>query len=103
VSATRGSLRAIQREVNQIEVYRANVLALDRYQRKVLNGRLTALEIFETRRRQRQSLDWQGFWSGEVRRHLVTGKNSSDMVSSENARALATVLAERLRAARQKS
>jgi amino acid adenylation domain-containing protein len=102
-SANRGSRRAIQREVNQIEVHRANVLALDRYQRKVLNGRLTALEIFETRRRQRQPLDWHVLWSGEVRRHLVTGKNSGDMVSSENVQALAMVLAERLRAARQKS
>jgi amino acid adenylation domain-containing protein len=103
VSANRGSFSAIQREVNQIEVYRANVRALDSYQRKVLTGRLAALEIFETTRPRRQPQDWHGLWSGEVRRHVVSGKDSGDMLTSENVRVLGTVLAERLRVASLKN
>jgi acyl-CoA synthetase (AMP-forming)/AMP-acid ligase II/thioesterase domain-containing protein len=93
----------IQGELNQIEVYRANRLALRRYQRKVLNGRLTALEIFETARRGssggRQPSDWSALWEGSTSRHLVPGKDSGDMLHGENVRVVATLLAERLRAA----
>ncbi len=39
--------RSAQRELNQIEVYRANLVALDCYHRKSLHGRLKVLEIFQ--------------------------------------------------------
>jgi len=45
------AFKGVQREINQLEVYRANLLALDRYRRKPLSGRLRAVEIFETIRR----------------------------------------------------
>jgi aspartate racemase len=95
--------KGFERELHQIEVYRANILALDRYHRKRLGGGLRALEIFETARfrnsRVREKVDWNALWEGQVIRHLLPGKDSGDMVSSGNARVLATLLAERLRAA----
>ena len=40
--------KGAQRELHQIEVYGANLRALDRYRRKSLSGPLGSLEIFET-------------------------------------------------------
>jgi hypothetical protein len=89
--------------LHQLEVYRANILALDRYHRKPLKGRLRALEIFETARlrnsRLQEKLDWSVLWGGKPIRHPVSGKDSGDMVSPKNAHALAALLAERLREA----
>jgi aspartate racemase len=97
------ALKGAERELNQIEVYRANLLALDRYRRKPLEGRLRTLDILETRRRRKsraeEKLDWNVLWKGNTLRHLVPGKDSGDMLSGENARAVAGVLTERLRAA----
>jgi amino acid adenylation domain-containing protein len=95
--------KGVERELHQLEVYRANILALDRYHRKPLKGRLRALEIFETARlrnsRLQEKLDWSVLWGGKPIRHAVSGKDSGDMVSRRNAHALATLLAERLREA----
>jgi hypothetical protein len=93
--------KGIERELKQIEVYRANVLALDRYERKPLSGRLKALEIFETvrpgRSGQRPPVNWQPLSENCTSRHLVPGKDSGDMLSGENVKVLAMLLAERLR------
>jgi acyl-coenzyme A synthetase/AMP-(fatty) acid ligase/thioesterase domain-containing protein/acyl carrier protein len=95
----RDRLKGTQRELNQIEVHRANVLARRRYQRKALNGRLRALEIFETKRPGREPFDLGGLWEGGTSRHLVPGKDSGDMLRGENVRVVAALLAERLRVA----
>jgi hypothetical protein len=95
--------KGVERELHQLEVYRANILALDRYHRKPLKGRLRALEIFETARlrnsRLQEKLDWSVLWGGKPIRRAVSGKDSGDMLSRRNAHALATLLAERLREA----
>jgi aspartate racemase len=97
------ALKGAERELNQIEVYRANLLALDRYRRKPLEGRLRTLDILETRRRRKsraeEKLDWNVLWKGNTIRHLVPGKDSGDMLSGENAPAVAGLLGDRLRAA----
>jgi len=98
-------LKAAQRELNQIEVYRANLLALDRYHRKSLRGRLRALEIFEAvqglgDRDPKEGIDWSAFWSGETRLHYADGKNSGDMLTSKNAPVIADLLVARLQATR---
>jgi thioesterase domain-containing protein len=95
------ALKGAERELNQIEVYRANMRALDGYYRKALEGRLRTFEIFETARPGKPGVqkrfDWSPFWKGPVRRHQVAGKDSGDMLTGKNARALAALLAERLR------
>ena len=97
------AFKGAQRELNQIEVYRANLLALDVYRREPLNGRLRALEIFETTRpgrvNVRDRIDWRALWNGPIKNHKVPGKNSGDMLSGENARVLGALLAQRLRLA----
>ena len=94
------AFKGAQRELNQIEVYRANLLALDRYRRQPLNGRLRAFEIFETRRpsrvKVRDGIDWQAFWDGPIQQHQVPGKDSGDMLSGENAHVLGALLAQQL-------
>jgi amino acid adenylation domain-containing protein len=96
-------LGGARRELNQIDVYRSNLHALDRYQRNPLNGKLKFLEIFETSRCNRaatnEAIDWAAFWKDSVMRHLVPGKDSGDMLSGHNASVLAALLAERLREA----
>jgi hypothetical protein len=98
------AFKGAQREVNQIEVYRANLLALDRYRREPLNGPLRAFEIFETRRpgrvKVRDGIDWQALWKGPIKHHEMPGKDSGDMLSGENARVLAVSLAHQLRSER---
>jgi acyl-coenzyme A synthetase/AMP-(fatty) acid ligase/thioesterase domain-containing protein/acyl carrier protein len=107
VRASRGliaehdKLKGIQPELNQFEVYRTNVLARRRYQRKALKGCLTALEILETNRPDREPLDLRGFWEGGISRHLVPGKDPGDMLLGENVRVVAALLAKRLRIARE--
>jgi hypothetical protein len=69
-----------------------------------LHGPLGALEIFETARFKnrgyQEKLEWSVFWpGGNVVRHVMPGKDSGDMVSGQNARVLARLLAERLREA----
>ena len=99
----KNAFKGAQRELNQIEVYRANLLALDGYRRQPLNGRLRALEIFETTRpgrvNVRDRIDWPALWKGPIKNHKVPGKNSGDMLSGENARVLGALLAQRLRLA----
>jgi hypothetical protein len=97
------ALKGAERELNQIEVYRANLLALDRYRRKPLEGRLRTLEIFETTRPgkplRQEKLDWSALWEGSTRQHPVPGKDSGDMLTGENGRVLAALLRERLKEA----
>jgi len=94
------AFKGAQRELNQIEVYRANLLALDVYRREPLNGCLRALEIFETTRPGRvkalNRIDWQTLWKGPIKNHKVPGKNSGDMLSGENARVLGALLTQEL-------
>jgi thioesterase domain-containing protein len=87
-------VKAVQRELNQIEVYRANVAALNRYERKPLTGKLRAVEIFHTARH--SSSQWKILWSGSTVRHLMPGKDSGDLLTGSNVKTLAPLLAERL-------
>jgi amino acid adenylation domain-containing protein len=97
----RNRLKGARRELNQIEVYQANLLALDRYHRKPMTGRLRALEIFETESTESQPqerFDWSSFWHGQPKIHYVAGKDSGDMLSEKNVPVLAALLEKRLRA-----
>jgi pimeloyl-ACP methyl ester carboxylesterase len=97
------AMRAVQREIHQLEVFKASKRAGERYYPKPIHGRLRAVEIFDTARSRnnptRKTIDWNALWNGQIRRHLMPGKDSGDMVSGENARVLAVLLAERMRAA----
>lgn len=98
----RKALTRVQREVYQRDVIRANIRALDRYQRKPLNGGLQAVEIFETsnpRNTTAWSFDWKNLWDGSPVKHHVAGKDSGDMLTGENGRVLALLLRERLKEA----
>jgi len=99
----KNAFKGVDRELNQIEVYRANVLALDRYRREPLNGRLRTLEVFQTTRpgrvNVRDRIHWRAFWDGPIQQHQVPGKDSGDMLSRENTRVLGALLARRLRLA----
>jgi len=89
------------RELNQIEVYRANLVALDCYQRKPLHGRLRILEIFHPvlpGHEVQEPIEWNKLWKGCTKIHHVRGKDSGDMLSDKNVRAIAALLKERLRA-----
>jgi thioesterase domain-containing protein len=94
--------KGAQRELHQIEVYYANLRALDQYVRKPLVGPLGSLEIFEPERDCRSSsndrpIDWRDLWKGTTITHQVAGQDSGDMLSSDNAWLLASLLAKRLR------
>src|SRR5262249_9130999 len=99
-----GGMTGVQRELNQIEGYQANIRAIALYERRPLKGRLRALEIFESTRprrsREREPVDWGGLWGGDIPRYRRPGKDSGDALRGENARIIATLLAERLKAAR---
>src|SRR5262249_5863473 len=99
------AFKGAQRELNQIEVYRANLLALDVYRREPLDGRLRAFEVFETTRpgrvKARDGIDWGALWKGTIKHHEMPGKDSGDMLSAENARVLSGALAQQLRLAFQ--
>jgi thioesterase domain-containing protein len=94
----KNAFKGAERELNQIEVYRANLLALDVYRRGPLDGRLRALEIFEKTRpgrvNARNRIDWQALWKGPITHHNVPGKDSGDMLSGENARVLGALLTQ---------
>jgi len=98
-------LKAARRELIQLEVYRANLAALDRYQRKPLSGKPGAVEIFHTatgsRRKETDPLDWNIVWKGSTARHLLPGKDSGDLLTGGNAKILAALLAQRLAESRQ--
>ena len=94
--------RSAQRELNQIEVYRANLVALDCYHRKSLHGRLKVLEIFQPVQpgtEVQEPINWKEFWKGCTKVHHVGGKDSGDMLSGRNVPVIAALLSERLRAA----
>jgi amino acid adenylation domain-containing protein len=101
--AFRGALR----ELSQLEVYHANLSALDTFQRRPLLGTLLAFEIFETteemQRKGGSSIDWQAYWQGPLEWHFLRGKDSGDMLAGSNAAAVAMLLTERLRAAFERS
>jgi amino acid adenylation domain-containing protein len=100
--ADKNRFKGAWRELNQIEVYRANLIALDCYQRKSLHGRLGVLEIFQPVlpiTELQESIDWNQFWKGCTKVHHVGGKDSGDMLSGRNAPVIAELLSERLRAA----
>jgi thioesterase domain-containing protein len=99
----RNRLKGVQRELNQIAVYNANLQALDHYQKAPIAGNLRKLEIFETgrgvRSRAAKNSSWATLWPGPISFHTVPGKDSGDMISGNNARDLARLLSRRLRAA----
>jgi amino acid adenylation domain-containing protein len=98
----RKAFTRVQREIYQRDVVRANIRALDGYQRKPLNGGLRAVEIFETshpRNTTAWSFDWKNLWDGYPVQHRVSGKDSGDMLTGENGRVLALLLRERLKEA----
>ncbi len=106
-------LKGAQRELNQLEVYRANLQALDRYVRRPLEGKLVAFEILDTEQPRAQAtpgtqaapvvdgsgIDWQEYWQGPLPVHILPGKDSGDMLAGTNAVEVARVLNERLHAA----
>jgi thioesterase domain-containing protein len=97
------AMRAVRREMHQLAVYKASKRAGELYRPKPIRGSLRAVEIFDTARSRndpaRKTIDWNTLWSGQISRHLMPGKDSGDMISGENARALARLLKERMRAA----
>ncbi|MEO7387341.1 MAG: thioesterase domain-containing protein, partial [Gammaproteobacteria bacterium] len=97
-------LKGATRELNQLEVYRANVHALDSYVRGPIGAGLVALEILETTDRQMPTPvnDWQGLWPGEPRWHFLPGRDSGDMLAGGNARPVAALLAARMASAFQR-
>jgi hypothetical protein len=99
--ASPSSLEGVRLEINQMRVHRANLAALQRYDRKPLTGRINALVIFETPARALNpaQTDSGNRWQLDAIRIAVTGKDSGDMLNSENARILAVPLADELRKA----
>jgi amino acid adenylation domain-containing protein len=99
--ASPSSLEGVRLEINQMRVHRANVAALQRYDRKPLTGRVNALVIFETPARASNpvQIDSSNRWQLDAIRIAVAGKDSGDMLSNENARILAAPLADELRKA----
>ena len=96
--AQRNRLKGVQRELHQIAVYKANLLALDRYKKTPLTGALPTVEIFATEGRL-QVEHWSSLCPGPLAFHKVPGKDSGDMMSAKNSRKLALLLALRLTAA----
>jgi amino acid adenylation domain-containing protein len=96
-------LKGTARELNQLEVYRANLRALDRYLRYPLEGRIAAIEIFETADTaspgRRSPNDWESDCPVVPQWHFLPGKDSGQMLMGENARVIASLLSERLRLA----
>ena len=96
-------LKGAQRELNQLEVYRANLHALDSYVRRPLVGALIAFEILETTEggpaANGAAVDWETYWQGSLQWHVLPGKDSGDMLAGANAAKVAALLTTRLRAA----
>ena len=101
------AFKGAQRELSQLEVYHANLSALDAFQRRPLEGTLLAFEILETaeekQRNSGSSINWQAFWQGSLEWHFLPGKDSGDMLAGPNAGAVAMRLTDRLRAAFERS
>ncbi len=97
------AFKGAQRELNQIEVYRANLRALEGFVRQPLVGRLVCMEVLETQGssslKQGAPINWNTCWSGPIECHRVPGKDSGDMLTGANARTVATLLKTRLRLA----
>ena len=97
------AFNGVQRELNQREVYHANLHALDSFLRRPLKGALVAFEILEIVEaglpEDRPPIDWESYWQGPLTWHVLPGKDSGDMLAGANARAVATLLTGRLRAA----
>jgi thioesterase domain-containing protein len=91
----------VRREINEREVYRGHVAALDRYQRPPLHGNLRLVVIIETtrtrNRREQSGMDWTRSWKGDIVRHVVAGNDSGDMISGRNATEVGELLASHLR------
>lgn len=101
------AFKGARRELDQLEVYRANVHALESYSRRPLEGVLHTFEVFEyvdvARPREQSSRDWAPFWQGTLRSHALPGRDSGDMLQGAKARGIAGLLSERLRAAFERS
>jgi amino acid adenylation domain-containing protein len=95
--------KGVARELHQLEVYQANALALRRYHFRRFDTGLRVLEIFESSHPRNASVSDELRWSVleevQTKRHRVPGTGSGDMLSAKNARVLAALLSERLRAA----
>jgi thioesterase domain-containing protein len=102
-AASRNAFKGAARELNQLEVYRANIHALDSYRRLPLVGNLTTLDVFESeatvQRGHRDLIDWRAHWQGPICQHMVPGDDSGDMIGGSNAALIGGKLAERLKAA----
>ena len=95
--------RGIAREVHQLGVYHANLHALDHYVRQPLDGPLVAFEVLDISGAgptpNRSTVSWQAFWQGPITLHVLSAQDSGDLLAGANARAVATLLNERLRVA----
>jgi hypothetical protein len=93
----------IAREVHQLGVYHANLHALDHYVRQPLDGPLVAFEIVDISgtgpKSNRATVSWQAFWQGPITEHVLSARDSGDLLAGANARAVARLLNERLRVA----
>jgi len=93
----RTSLEGVRLEMNLTKVHRANTNALHRFERKPLAGGIRLLAIFQTPHRASRATDeWVAGSGGRVVRHDVTGDDSGDMLTGENAHVLAAALAMEL-------
>jgi len=101
------AFKGAQRELSQLEVYHANLSALDAFRRRPLLGRLLTFEILETAEEKQpksaSSINWQAYWQGPLEWHFLPGRDSGDMLAGPNAGAVAMRLTERLRAAFERS
>lgn len=97
----RRSAGDLRREIGAREVCRCNVAALRCYQRSPLRGELRVMSIIETARgrNMRDPEEWSRWWSGEILRDLVPGKDSGEMISQANAEHVALAMTTRLREA----
>jgi len=97
----RGSVDDVRLEMSLSNVYRANLAALQHFERKPINGYVKVIAIFQTPRhaRARFEVDWLRELPGEGVRIMVPGKDSGDMLSGANARILADALAPQLKKA----
>jgi thioesterase domain-containing protein len=94
----------VRRELRAREVYRGNLDALDSYRRRPLDGDLRLIVVIETPgahafRARRWNDDWLRLWRGEVASHVVTGRDSGDMLAGPNARAVGALVVRHLDAA----
>ena len=95
--------QGIAREVHQLGVYHANLHALDHYVRQPLDGPPVAFEILDISGAgptpNRSTVSWQAFWQGPLTLPVLSARDSGDLLTGANARAVAALLNERLRVA----